>query len=61
MPPPRLNHRPAANRRLFKELDRDRRIRHTRSAIQHLEYWWSRVTPEERLQFLRDIRIDPRS
>jgi uncharacterized protein YccT (UPF0319 family) len=55
MPPPRLNHRPAPDRRLFKQLDRERQIRHTKTGLEQLVYWWQRVSPSERLEFLRWI------
>jgi hypothetical protein len=55
-----LNHRPAADRRLFQHLDRERQIRHTRTGLAWMHYWWERISPDERLEFLRKIRIDSR-
>jgi hypothetical protein len=60
MAPPRLNHRPAADRRLFKQLDRERQLRHTRTALEQTTYWWTKLSLDEKLEFLRSIRVDTR-
>jgi len=53
----RTPRRTAADRRLFKELDAARTLRQSKTALAWSHHWWAKLTPDEKLEFLRQVRI----
>jgi len=59
MPRRRINHTtPKTDRILYKQLNAERLARRqSKTAREQLEYWWHKTEPDERLAFLRWVRI----